>query len=766
MGVKISKNGESNGLFSIVFLALLISLFVLIPMDQAKAQTNKIYITHPQHYDEGRSSVSIINLNQKSRVADLDAAQGTGLAVYIQKRGYLYLFSSIKNLCQVFDPVVDRKLFEFETGGPVADAVLSPDGSRLFIANGGETRNASNTVTMVDAADGRQLYGITVGKNPVTLEVSVDGRVLYVGDDRTGTVNIVDLNTFETVGSFYGGANPTDMELSWDGRDLIIASKRLDDDLDFGAGLAVVNLGNHTLKGLFSTTFDVTGIEVLNQSRLVCLVSDKGRPSLRFFDYSDDGNVVKLAESTQVPFSGSGSDLELTRDRKNILVTESMSGKLLVVDPSTYRTSIEIGGLVTDKLGGMVVVPVDFQKQLNRRDSIITYDPESNEARQAYFEKAYIYRTMGDKNSEIKIYTDLAGAYPGTETEINSFLRLGDLCYNDQLYANSADFYTQAFKAYIDYLESRGGRSNIDDHELHEAVRRLGNFSAEYDKDYLQNIASSLETLTISSDQLAELYFLLAYYLKKQGDTKMSRRLIDEAERQMISFNDPPKYKKLRDKIDLLNSEGRIILTAEDVKRGPMIDGDLADWKDKNTLFLDRRTDLLVNGHQWIDDRDLSMEVRAVYDKENLYLMGIVRDNRLFEMGDTKRDRVRMYIDMNEGSGQFIRRDDQDVSKIARLEILPPVNSSSFDFNHSENIHPIFAARKSENGYQFEVKIPFVYLKGIAPEGGSRFGFGIELWDADSDMPGDPLKIMGWVAPTATISGDRDFRMLGILELD
>jgi len=131
--------------------------------------------------------------------------------------------------------------------------------------------------------------------------------------------------------------------------------------------------------------------------------------------------------------------------------------------------------------------------------------------------------------------------------------------------------------------------------------------------------------------------------------------------------------------------------------------------------------------------------------------MGLITDNVLF----------------CENSGNYLYRNKSGNDKVLEIEILPPTQQNTlFDFKHPNNIQPVLGGKVTEAGYAFEIKIPIVYLQGFSFESRKEIGFGLEIWDADSNIPKDPLKIMGWVAPTATIDGDRDFRMLGILTFD
>jgi YVTN family beta-propeller protein len=760
-GESKKRNGNRLNLSIAVILAAL----CVLGAGHAFAEDGyKLYITHPQYYQNDKSAVSVVNYDSLTLVTQINPLAGTEKAIYNPKTGHLYFFSSLKMSCEVFDPVKDEKLFDFETGGQVADVVFSHDGNTIYIANGGREEGLPNSVSVIEAATGTKLFTIKVGRNPFALELSADGQYLYVADRDMGVVHVVELTNFQVLRSFYGGVKPSDLKLSWDGRSLIITSANLDAD-GAGAGMVIVNLNTESVAALIQTEGDLEKIILPDGNRIACLEKLPGGDILNIFSHKAEQDESSINVLRKIDLNGAASDLALAEKGRSLVVSYSEKGSVAIVDLEAYQIKGEITDLFFDTMAGLAMVPVDFGAQIAIRDSIIAFDQESEAARDAYFEKAYLYRSMGDKNSEVKIYNELAGRYSGSETEVLSFLRLGDLCYNDKLYSNSADFYNRAFKAYAAFLEKTGGQT-IDDNLIFSAIEKLGEFSVANKKDYLNQIVASIEKLTISSYQLAELNLLLAYYLKKQGETRLSRRCLDETERQMIHLTDQGLYKQLRDRIDLLNAEGRVILTAQKIRRGPVIDADPSDWNDKHSLVLDRRTDMLVNSHRWIDENDLAFEMRAAYDGDNLYLFGRVTDNKLFAGDDLKRDKLVLYIDTRENSGSYVDRVSEMNADVFMLEIIPPVESGiDFEFNHAAAIQPVFSGKTSESGYAFEIKIPFVYLKGIGPGAREKCGIGVEIWDADSDLLSDPLKIMGWVAPTESIDGGRDCRMFGILEL-
>ena len=764
MEMKILKYGKIRTIASV----LAIVMFVPLLCGSLVAEEGyKLYVSHPEYFRDNKASVSVMNFDSSLLVDLLYTNPGCDLLRYHEKLKRLFVISSSKGVCEVYDPVVDRKLYDFSTGGRVADIAFSPSGRTMYVANGSYDDDYDNSVQLISTADGAQLYSLTVGRNPVAVEVSPDGKLLYVADRFAGVVNVIDIVNYQVLRSFYAGVNPTDLELSWDGRYLITASASLSGQDKTGGGIALVNLGTESVSELVRTDGDILQLLTVANNRLICLINDEPGYSALIYDLIADKNSARLALVRKIPLAGKVTHLTVTPNRQFLLAADAETGTVRKIDLVGFGEVGKFEKLGHKSMGQIALVSVDFASQIAARDSIIDQNPEGESARQAYFEKAYLYRCRGDKNSEVKIYTDLAEAFSGTKTEILSWLRLGDLCYHDLLYANSADFYTRGFKAYASYLNRSGDPDSIPMGLLRESMDNLGRVSLELKQDHLEKVFSEMEALSQSGYQLAEMYFLLAYYLKKQGETRASRRALDEAERQLIHFTDRSRYNQLKNKIDLLSENSRVVAKARKLKKSPLIDGKLSEWDDKTSLYLDRRENLLVNEMRWADERDLSIDTRVAFDRDNLYLGAIVYDNMLFADTDKKRDQLRLYLDLRDRSGEFINRERLAGDNLFVFEIIPPEgDDSTFSFSSPEGVSPIFAARKTETGYSLEIQIPLVYLNNFDPKQRETIGYGLELWDVDNDQTGNPVKIMGWVAPASSIEGDRDYRMLGILKFD
>jgi YVTN family beta-propeller protein len=64
---------------------------------------------------------------------------------------------------------------------------VHPDGSRVYISNGGEA-----SVSVIDVASNTVLATVPVGQRPWNMALTPDGKKLYVANGRSGTVSVID----------------------------------------------------------------------------------------------------------------------------------------------------------------------------------------------------------------------------------------------------------------------------------------------------------------------------------------------------------------------------------------------------------------------------------------------------------------------------------------------------------------------------------------------------------------------------------------------
>lgn len=101
-------------------------------------------------------------------------------------------------------------------GGTPSDIVLDESRGRLYLVNA-----TSNRLDVWDTVNHQKLTPITVGNRPLAAAMSMDSRYLYVTNNGSSTVSVIDLNTTSLIQSVTVPAKPDGVEVGADGRAVI-----------------------------------------------------------------------------------------------------------------------------------------------------------------------------------------------------------------------------------------------------------------------------------------------------------------------------------------------------------------------------------------------------------------------------------------------------------------------------------------------------------------------------------------------------------------
>lgn len=128
-------------------------------------------------------------------------------------------------------------------GNRPVDTVVSPDGSRVYVAN-----VFSGTVTVIDTADNSVVATVAAGAgaNAVDVAISRDGNRLYVVDSARATLSVIDTATNTVSGGIAVGGELGRVVLSPDGTRAYLTNGAID-------GLTVID----TVTGTVVTTVSV-----------------------------------------------------------------------------------------------------------------------------------------------------------------------------------------------------------------------------------------------------------------------------------------------------------------------------------------------------------------------------------------------------------------------------------------------------------------------------------------------------------------------------
>jgi YVTN family beta-propeller protein len=159
---------------------------------------SKIYATN-----KNDPFVTVVNLKTGTVASKISVPGGTeGIAVSPDGTRVIVMTHTAPGLA-VIDPatdaIVDRIAIQGQGGA--YKAYFSPDGKRLLTMNLG-----SSVINIFTAADLRGAQNtVTVGKDPMGLAFSADGKTALSANHGDGTVSVIDLGKGEVVSKFQAG---------------------------------------------------------------------------------------------------------------------------------------------------------------------------------------------------------------------------------------------------------------------------------------------------------------------------------------------------------------------------------------------------------------------------------------------------------------------------------------------------------------------------------------------------------------------------------
>jgi len=755
----------STGKYIRIFGAIVIAAVLLLPSVNAFGKL-KMYIPVPRT-DEGRSYLRVFDSAEKSLISEIPVVKGASFVRVTPDGSRVWVFSWSSSKIEVFDAMTDRRVGEVWLNAPVCDAVFDPSGSQCYVANGSYTGKYDNSVTFVDVASMSATYTIVTGRNPVALAISKDGSRLFAANHNDNSITVINTKDRSVDGTIYAGLHPYSIILSPAGRYLFVANYGINGGRAGGSSVSIVDPDELKVVYQVETGKGVTDVALNSDATQMLVLHNEEfeNDNLGMYDLTYDKGHIKNASLTEkLSAKVSTRFLSLNPDGNTALLPDLKSGRIGSV---VFTDSLSFDWYIKSGLARayqIAFAEVQIDQMIAELDTKIMADPSSVGAQEAYFEKAYLYKTAGDVNSVIAVYNEIVKNYPNTQSETKALFLLGDLCYEQKLISNAADYYNRGLTAYGEFLEDYGSQKKIDSEKLIRSAERLSLLAIQTKQEYFKDLFKLYEDIPVRLDEFPQLFFTFGVALKRAGEDRYARKCFEETENRMIELNDEEIYREMKSKLALVRSDNSARFSSREVKSPIILDGKLDEWSGYDPLVLSRRDDVIVNYMRWLDETDASGTFYTAYDQYNLYVAGDILDDRIYQSG-AGGDYLGVYLDVRDGSGEFVTRQPDTDSGVYMIKIIPPTQSGGeFKVLSDQKIEPIVSGIRTDGGWSFELKIPMAYLSGLSPDKKDRIGFAVEIFDVDTPGSNDPPKIVGWVMPASTVYGPRNSQMFGILE--
>ncbi|WNV85147.1 beta-propeller fold lactonase family protein [Umezawaea sp. Da 62-37] len=154
-----------------------------------------------------------------------------------------YVANGRSNTVSVLDTGDKRQITTIAVGDRPAGVAFGADGTRAYVTNGG-----ANTVSVVDTAQRRVIATVGVGGSPAGLAVTPDGTRVYVANNGAGTVSVLSTATNTRLGNITVGTHPIALAVTPDGSRVLVANNGSGNvsvlDVGSGARIATIPTGS------------------------------------------------------------------------------------------------------------------------------------------------------------------------------------------------------------------------------------------------------------------------------------------------------------------------------------------------------------------------------------------------------------------------------------------------------------------------------------------------------------------------------------------
>jgi YVTN family beta-propeller protein len=171
------------------------------------------------------NSLSIIDIAARKEIKRVELGPLFRPHGIVESGGKIYFTTEVNRAIARYDPASARVDWVMGTGQTATHMLaITPDGKRAYTANIG-----SDTVTAIElnAPPGPKMIAhIAVGKNPEAIDISPDGRELWVGQNGDGSISILDTATNQIKETIKVGEVPIRVKFTPDGRRVLVSDAK------------------------------------------------------------------------------------------------------------------------------------------------------------------------------------------------------------------------------------------------------------------------------------------------------------------------------------------------------------------------------------------------------------------------------------------------------------------------------------------------------------------------------------------------------------
>lgn len=273
----------------------------------------------------------LYNVPVSARAANGAVLENLTAKLRVQRPGEVlplgYIENRWDNTVTPFDPRTLAVGTPIAVGNEPRDAVLSPDGRRLYVAD-----RSAQTISVVDTVAQKTIANVPVGHAPSGIAITPDGKTLWVANSDDNTIQAVDTATLRAAKPIAVGVHP---------RQVAIAPH--------GDAIYVTNQGSNTVMRIDPRTNAIAATIATGANPAGIAIAPDGKTAYVADFGANDVTPIDLLSNRALPAIPTGVSpimVAVSPDGKVAYVTNYATTTVTPIDTATNtaETSIEVGG--------------------------------------------------------------------------------------------------------------------------------------------------------------------------------------------------------------------------------------------------------------------------------------------------------------------------------------------------------------------------------------------------------------------------------------
>lgn len=195
------------------------------PHEAAVSADGKLAVVANYGAQQPGNSLSIIDLTSMKETKRVDLGALLRPHGIQQVDGKFYITSETSRNVLRYDPAADRIDWLMGTGASISHMlVVAPGGKKVYTANIGS--NNVTALTIGGVPNAAAIAQISVGPQPEAIDISPDGKELWVGQNGDGRISIIDTASNAVKETIKAGELPIRVKFTIDGKRVLVSDPK------------------------------------------------------------------------------------------------------------------------------------------------------------------------------------------------------------------------------------------------------------------------------------------------------------------------------------------------------------------------------------------------------------------------------------------------------------------------------------------------------------------------------------------------------------